>query len=70
MENRYLITTIRQVDGVRELYARTKAEADKASAQLRADPAMLDAIRVAEWVDVDRRGTRTRYVLDNEDSEY
>jgi hypothetical protein len=59
---RFLITTIPQADGgSRELYARTEPEARAAQRAIAAEPAMLDAIRVAEYVDVDRDGSRRRY---------
>lgn len=64
---RYLITTARQVDGgIRELYARTAHGAREERHKLRVDPAMIDAIDVAEYVDVSADGARRRYVLDGE----
>lgn len=62
---RYLITRVRQVDGgYRELYARTRADRDYARAEIARDPAMINSIGVDEYVDAERDGTRTRYVLD------
>ena len=59
---RVLIVTVPQIDGAaRELYARTSLEAREAREVLRCDPAMIDAIVVSEYVDVDREGHRTRY---------
>jgi hypothetical protein len=55
---RYLITTVPQVNGgSREIYARTAQDAREARETLRQDPAMLDHVNVAEYVDVDRDGT-------------
>ena len=62
--SRYLITTVPQIDGgTRELYAATSADARAAREVIRRDPAMIDAIRPSEYVDVSRDGTRTRYVV-------
>lgn len=59
---RYLITTIRQVDGgIRELYAATATAATAEREALRRDPAMIDAIDWSEYVDVDRDGYRIRH---------
>lgn len=60
--SRYLIVRVRQAGGgMRELYAATAESASAAQEMLRADPAMIDAIRPSEYVDIDPDGSRTRY---------
>lgn len=60
---RYLITRIPQIDGgTRELYAATARGAREAKEQLRNDPALVECLDISEYVDVERDGSRTRYV--------
>lgn len=63
--SRYLITVVPQVGGgERRIYARSARAAREAREEIRLDPAKVECVDVAEYVDVEPDGTRWRYVLD------